>query len=142
MLPLSSKLLEPKSVPPKVKLINSKQKQAYYYNLIGKALLELRPGQTVKMKRPDGSTWTEAVCKKTIGPRSFVVVSGVRTYRRNRRQLRMVPLSDSPPVAKQAAKPLRSVLQAVPQLVPPPYVTRSGRIVKRPARFRKFATFT
>ena len=112
MLPLPSKQLEPKSDPPQdvqEKLISSKKKQAYYYILKGKALLELQPGQTVNMKRPDESTWTEAVCKKTIGPRSYVVVSGGRTYQRNYRQLRIVPLSDSPPVAKQAAELLRSV---------------------------------
>ena len=108
MLPLSSKQLEPKSDPPQdvqEKLINSKQKQAYYYILKGKALPESQPGQTVNMKRPDESSWTEVVCKKTIGPRSYVVVSGGRTYR----QLRMVPLSDSLPFTKQAAEPLRSV---------------------------------
>ena len=140
------------------------------YNLKGKALPELQPGQTVRMKRPNESTWTEAVCKKMIGPCSYVVVSGGRTYRRNRRQLRMVPQSDSLPVVQQAAKPLRSVplsdfrpvvktaaaplqsvLQADPPPVekpaaehveraPPPTVTRSCRIVKRPARFQEFAT--
>ena len=55
LLLLSSKQLEPKSVPPQVvqdKLINSKQKQAFYYNLKGTALPELQPGQTVRMKRP------------------------------------------------------------------------------------------
>lgn len=96
MLPLSSKQLEPKSDPPQdvqEKLINSKQKQAYYYILKGKALPELQPGQTVNMKRPDESTWTEVVCKKTIGPRSYVVVSGGRTYRRNYRQLRASAIS-------------------------------------------------
>ena len=91
------------------KLIISKQKQAFYYNLKGKTLPDLQPGQTVRMKRPNESTWTEAVCKKMIGPRSYVVVSGGRTYRRNRRQLRMVPQSDFLPVVKQAAEPLRSV---------------------------------
>ena len=101
LLPLSSKQLEPKSLPPQDvqdKLINSKQKQAFYYNLKGTALPELQPGQTVRMKRPKESTWKEAVCKKMIGPP--VVVSGGRTYRRNRRQLRSVPQSDFHPVAK------------------------------------------
>ena len=154
LLPLSSKQLEPKSVPPEdvqEKLINSKQKQAFYYNLKGTALPELQPGQTVRMKRPQESTWTEAVCKKMIGPRSYVVVSGGRTYRRNRRQQRMVPQSDSLPVVKQADEPLQSVLRADPppvvkpdservEVASPPTVTRSGRIVKPPVRFQEFAT--
>ncbi|CAH3041411.1 unnamed protein product, partial [Porites lobata] len=69
-------------------------RQAYYYNLKGKALPELQPGQIVRMKKPNEKTWTEAVCKKMIGPRSYTVVSGNRTYRRNRRQLRLVPTTD------------------------------------------------
>jgi len=39
-------------------------RQAFYYNLKGKELLQLQPGQTVRMKKPNESTWTEAVCKK------------------------------------------------------------------------------
>ena len=73
------------------KLFASRQKQAYYYNLKRQALPELQPGQTVRMKKPNKNTWTEAVCTKTIGPRSYAVVSGNRTYRRNRKQLRLVP---------------------------------------------------
>ena len=80
------------------KLIASRQKQAYYYNLKGKTLPELQPGQTVRMKKPNENTWTEAVCQKMIAPRSYAVVSGNRTYRRNRRQLRLVP-----PVENQLA---------------------------------------
>ena len=112
LLPLSSKQLQPNTLPPQAvqeKLINPKQKQAFYYNLKGKALPELQPGQTVRMKKPKESTWTEAVCKKMIGPRSYVVVSGGQTYRRNRRQLRSVPQSDSPTIVPPAFEPLRSL---------------------------------
>ena len=156
-LPLSSKQLEPKSVLPEgvqEKLFNSTQKQAFYYNLKGTALPELQPGQTVRMKRPQESTWTEAACKKMIDPRSYVVVSGGLAYRRNRRQLSMVPESDFLPVVKQAADSLQSVqsvLQADPspvvkpasehvEVASPPTVTRSGRIVTTPVRFQEFAT--
>ena len=57
LLPLSSKQLELKSVPPEdvqEKLINSKQKQTF--NLKGTALPKLQPGQTVRMKRPQESS--------------------------------------------------------------------------------------
>ena len=174
LLPLSSKQLQPNTLPSQAvqeKLIHSKQKQAFYYNLKGKALPELQPGQTVRMKKPKESTWTEAVCKKMIGPRSYVVVSGGQTYRRNRRQLRSVPQSDSPAIVQPAFEPLRSLPQAdspsvvkpaaeplpvvKPSAEPPsvlkpaaehvelasnPTVTRSGRIVKPPARFQDFTT--
>ena len=77
LLPLTRKLLEPENLPTQdvqQKLINSRQKQAFYYNLKGKALPELQPGQTVRMKKPNESTWTEAVCKKMIGPRSYMLL--------------------------------------------------------------------
>ena len=98
LLPLTPRLLEPATVPPldlQQKLIASRQNQAYYYNLKGKALPELQPGQTVRMKKPNENTWTEAVCKKIIGPRSYAVVSGNRIYRRNRRKLRLVPPAEN-----------------------------------------------
>ena len=104
LLPLSRKQLEPKSQQDvQQKLINSKQKQALCYNLKGAALPELQPGQTVRMKKPNDSSWTEAVCKKMIGPGSYVVVLGGRTYRCSRRQLRTVPQPDSLPVVKPDA---------------------------------------
>jgi len=134
LLLLPSKQLEPKSVPSQDvqgKLINSKQKQAFYYNLKGTALPELQPGQTVRMKRPKEPTWSEAVCKKMIGPGSYVVVSGGRTYRRKRRQLRSVPQSDSHPVAKPVAEPLQSVLQTDP---PPVVIPALLNMWKLPPR--------
>lgn len=148
---------------------SSTQKQVFYYNLKGTALPELQSGQIVRMKRPPETTWSEAVSKKMIDSRYYVIVSGGRTYRRNRRQLRMVPQSVSLPVVKQEAEPLRSVpqsdfhptarpatepLQSVLQTNPlpvmksaaehveaasPPTVTRNCRIVKPPARFHELA---
>ena len=43
-----------------------------------------------------------------IGPRSYTVVSGNRTYRRNRRQLRLVPTTDQAmcsPVSSKQSRP-------------------------------------
>ena len=57
-----------------------------YDNLKGKALPELQLGQIVKMKKLNENIWTEAVCKKMIGPQSYAVVSG----NRNSHMLRMV----------------------------------------------------
>ena len=111
LLLLTPKQLELVAVPPQdvqQRLIASRQKQAYYYNLKGKALPELQPGQIVRMKKPNEKTSTEAVCKKMIGPRSYTVVSGNRTYRRNRRQLRLVPTTDQAmcsPVSSKQSRP-------------------------------------
>ena len=76
--PLSGKQLEPETVhlqDVQQKLIGSKQRQAFYYDQKGTALPELQPGQTVRMKKPNASTWSQAVFKEMIGPRSHVVES-------------------------------------------------------------------
>ena len=169
--PLSSKQMELKlsQLPHRMLKKSFTQKQAFYYNLKGTALPQLQSGQSVRMKWPPETTWSDAVCKKLIGPSYYVVVSGGQTYRRNRRQLRMAPQSVSLPVVKQEADPLRSEpqwhfhpvakpatdplqseLQTEPlpvrkpaaehvEAVSPPIVTRNCRIVKPPARFQKFA---
>ena len=41
------------------------------------------------MKRPGEIEWSQAKCLKSIGPRSYLVESGGRKYRRNRRQLKL-----------------------------------------------------
>ena len=171
LLPLTPKQLEPVAVPPQdvqQRLIASRQKQAYYYNLKGKALPELQPGQIVRMKQPNEKTWTEAVCKKMIGPRSYTVVSGNRTYRRNRRQLRLVPTTDQPmcsPVSSKQSRPTDdgqlltqcasptknsegpkpvsadSSTTALPaDLAFSSAITRSGRTVRPPVRFQDYMT--
>ena len=152
MLPLSNKLLEPTPLPAQEvqeKLINSKQRQVFHYNLKGTALPELQPGQSVRMKKPGESTWSEATCKKMIGPRSYAVVSGNQTYRRNRRQLR----SSQEPIAETMTLPngnqydgstdgerssshigLTNVESNKSPFIPA--VTKSGRITRQPARFQ------
>ena len=163
LLPMTRKLLEPETLSTQdvqQKLINSRQKQAFYYNLKGKALPELQPGQTVRMKKPNESTWTEAVCKKMIGPRSYVVLSGNRTYRRNRRQLRSAPPSEPPSVNLEQQRDTGSgqlpTQDASPKDVTrggdtdsgqlptqdalPKGVTRSGRTINPPVRFQDYTT--
>ena len=95
------------TVPPQdvqQRLIASRQKQAYYYNLKGKALPELQPGQIFRMKKPKENILTEVVCKKMIGPRSYAVVSGNGSYRRNRRQLRLVAPTDQAVSSRVSSK--------------------------------------
>ncbi len=72
------------------------------------------------MKKPKESTWMEAVCKKIIVQRFYFVLSGGQTFRRNRRQLRSVPQSDSPTISQPAFDPLESLSQAdSPSVVKP-----------------------
>ena len=169
-LPLSSKQLEPKSGPPQdaqEKLINSKQKQAFYYTLKSKARPELQPRQTVKMKRPYESTWTEAVCKKMIDPHSYVVVSSGETCHQIADccewcqylilcslQNKQASLCDQCPcqifpqlqnsswAPSISADPLPVVKPAAEhvELVPSSTVTRSGCIFKRLTCFQELVT--
>ena len=115
------------------------------------------------MKKPNENTWTEAVCKKMIGPRSYAVVSGNRTYRRNRRQLRLVPpaanLLTSSEQPRDTNKEQRPIQYATPQgnfeeatpgpanpkttavpMASCPTVTRSGRTVRPPVRFQDYTS--
>ena len=161
LLPLTPRLLKPATVPPmdvQQKLIASRQKQAYCYKLKGKALPALQPGQAVRMKKPNENTWTEAFCKKMIGPLFYAVVSGNRTYRRNRRQLRLVPpaadLLASSEQPRDTNKEQQPIQYATPQgnsgeatpgpanlkttavpMASSPTVTRSGRAVRPPVCF-------
>ena len=98
-----------------------------------------------------------------IGPRSYTVVSGNRTYPRNVRQLRLVPhaanllaSSEQPrdtnkeqqPI--QRATPLGNSGEATPGPVNPkttvvpmassPTLTRSGRTVRPPVRFQDYTS--
>ncbi|PFX16000.1 hypothetical protein AWC38_SpisGene19760 [Stylophora pistillata] len=59
LLPPTPRLLEAATVPPmdvQQKLMASRQKQAYYYNLKEKALPELQPGRLLDMKKPNKNT--------------------------------------------------------------------------------------
>ena len=136
------KLLRPETLPTQdvqQKLINSRQKQAFYYNLKGKALPELQPGQTVRLKKPNKSTWTEAVCTKMIGPCAYVVVSGNRTYQRNRRQLRSAPPTE-PPSANLEQRQDTDSGQLPTQDALPKGVTMSGHTMKAPIHFQDYNT--
>ena len=121
------------------------------------------------MKKLNENIWTEAVCKKMIRPRSYTVVSGNRTYRRNRRQLRLVPTTDqamcspvssnkqsrptddsqvltqcaSPTKNSEGTKPVSadSSTTALPaDLTFSSAITRSGRSVRPPVRFLDYMT--
>ena len=150
------------------RLIASRQKQAYNYNLKGKALPELQPGQIVRMKKPNENTWTEAVCKKMIGPQSYTVVCGNHTYRTNCRQLHLVPTTDqamcSPVSSKQSrptddgqvltkcASPTKnsegpkpvsadsSTTALTADLAFSSAITRSGHTVRPPVHFQDYMT--
>lgn len=167
ILPAASSLLQPKSYNNKeVKqhLHLEKAKQKYYYDSRGtKELQPLKPGQSVRMAPlPGHPTWSPAVVvKHHSSPRSYVVESGGRKYRRNRFHLRSTTQTanqenslptdqqieeednsfQQPSTARETQVPEKSSDHSVHSapnytegLKTLPYCTRSGRAVKVPQR--------
>ena len=95
MLPTASELLAPKAYDPlRVKrlLDQTKDYQKYYHDRkrAGEPRVALEPGKEVRMQPHPGShTWTPAVVvRQHSSPRSYVVDSGNKEYRRNSQHLR------------------------------------------------------
>ncbi|KAK0156522.1 Apoptosis-stimulating of p53 protein 1 [Merluccius polli] len=93
-LPTARELLAPTAYDPlKVKrlLDQTKENQKYYdRKRAGKPRVALKPGDEVRMQPHPGShTWSPAVVvRQHIAPRSYVVDSGNKEYRRNSQHLR------------------------------------------------------
>lgn len=88
---MSSKLLEPETIygtEVTANMRKAKEKQTKQYDKKSKSLSPLIPGEQIRMKRPGDDQWSLAVCIKSVGPRSYLIESGGRLYRRNRRQSR------------------------------------------------------
>ena len=51
----------------------------------------IQPGDVVHFKLPGKDTWTKALCKRQVAPRSYTVECNGKTYRRNRKHLRQTP---------------------------------------------------
>ena len=119
-------------------------------------LPELQPGDQVLIKRDDEKQWRRrgVLVKQCTEPRSYLVQTSQGTIRRNRRHLQLVPTAvskqlpvcDIPTPIDDDFEPDAATIPTdapVSQPVPPagaaadPYVTRSGRTVVGPARFRE-----
>jgi transposase InsO family protein len=93
LLPASHELLVPTSYNPqevKRRLNGQKTVQKYYYDSHTRDLHPLRSGQPVRLApHPGCKTWSPGVAlEHHPSPRSYLVQSGGRTYRRNRCDLR------------------------------------------------------
>ncbi|XP_068684619.1 uncharacterized protein [Montipora foliosa] len=92
LLPLATRLLEPETIPPKnvqQNLIASIQKQAYYYKLRSKALLELQTGETIRVNKPNENTCSGVQEDDRITLLCYCFWK--LYYRRNHRPFRLVP---------------------------------------------------
>ena len=154
LLPVSTKLLQPETQPIiKDKLLLSQDKQASYYNKVSRPLPVIQPGNVVRFKLPGKDTWTKALCKGQIAPRSYTVECNGKTYRHNRKDLRHTPEALGPVSEDKTdgdySIPMEEQPVVHPQVTEAPEanlsssdktnggtikVTAHGRIVKAPKR--------
>ena len=165
LLPAHGALLQPR-YPTEVdtQAINKqKQRQQYYYDRHTRPLKPLSPGDSVRMRLPGQSTWSPGVCAGLVGPRSYEVKVGDRTFVRNRRHLiqskETVPedlpeAEDSPrqqegseatppqcqPEDQQPAG-TPSVESGTTPMCTPQSLRRSGRIREKPNRLGNFVYY-
>ena len=152
-LPTTSKLLQPghgSSKEHHTEMVSHQQKQKFYFNKVSGNLLTFQAGDPVMMKF--GDTWKRAeVVTPHSTPRSYVVRNERKQYRRNRRMLRPTVVasrdsdlpvtfpsqSETECVANQTSGQAPSQSDDNSQMVRKENVekTRSGRVVKIPARF-------
>jgi transposase InsO family protein len=163
-LPMKSTLLEPETVRPHDRLIQRQKKQKEFYDRTAKVRKTIQPESVVRYKCKQG--WAPAVVtKKLAQPRSYLIETPEGTIlRRNTRHLRVTGESapkPAPPdyVTQPLPDPIsvaindtpetmngsdNSVNEAQPTVkdsprsnsITTPHVTRSGRIVRLPARYR------
>ena len=109
LLPQHCSLLQP-STPKNIatKRTKIKRKQKYYHdrNALAKPLPDIPVGDVVRMRLPGQSTWSTGICTKKLPYRSYHVFAGGATYRRNRRNLLVIP-ADQPesPIVEVSPKP-------------------------------------
>ena len=160
-LPVSTSLLTPEgALKVHDKLKEKQAKQKSYYDVHAKRLPELHAGENVRMQ--SGNSWKPAVVLSEHGqPRSYVVRTPEgRVFRRNRRHLRETAEREFPSSADRQDANMdmdcensshatqenarAEISTHTPQRrsdttnsFSQPYHTRSGRLVKTPARFRE-----
>ena len=163
-LPTTSPLLETNPQHEiKMRMTVRQAKQKYYFDQhSGKELKSLHSGDNVVMRQGgDASKWVPAtVINPHESPRSYIVETANRKYRRNRRHLRKTNADVESPnhhnddhihldtnfnsnMDGKADRKTDNRLEQQPVVIKPPLdspisKTRSGRIVKTPTRFEDF----
>ena len=151
LLPIAATLLDTtKAAEIKARLKESKCKQAVYYDRNAKEKPQLEIGQTVRAQIQDGN-WKKAEVEKCLPFRSYVIrTEDGTTYRRNRRHVRIStespivfmypddePVIAATPAAETAKRPTAvSTSDHGSARLDPPLKTRSGREIRKPARYR------
>ena len=90
--------------------------------------INLKLGETVRVRLPGEKVWSPAECVGFSGPRSYLVKTGDAVYRRNRRDLLS---TGEPPITDQFDSPVtplssRSNAESPGANLPPPDVPESS----------------
>ncbi|XP_021364173.1 uncharacterized protein K02A2.6-like [Mizuhopecten yessoensis] len=161
LMPTKASLLKPEvqmSSNAKKQLKGVKERQAFYYNQTAKNLKPLGNGEVVRIAPHESmlnnqKTWKRGVVKEQVNKRSYdVTTEDGRTYRRNRRHLRLsketftpkvqdfgpnVEMEKEPHVAQESH--VETSLVSPPEAPPNMSIrTRSGRQVALPSKFKDF----
>ena len=82
LLPAHGALLKPQySTEGDTEAISKqKERQQHYYDMHTKPLKPLSPGDSVRMQLPGQKAWSPGVCAGLVGPRSYEVKVGDRTF--------------------------------------------------------------
>ena len=152
-LPVTLKHLKPKVISQKIvheKLTQKQEKQKYFYDKSKRNLNELKPGDTIRVQSE--KKWEPGVVvQKADTPRSYHVQTQRGSYRRNRKHL--MKTNENPTnidrdldFDDQGGEQVENNTQSIePQenaSGAKPYVTRSGRVVRIPERFKDYVTYT
>ena len=78
LLPMSATLLKPQYQTERdvEDMIKKKRKQMWYYNRSTRPLSPISPGESVRIRLPDQTTWTPGTCQEMVTPRSYKVKVG------------------------------------------------------------------
>ena len=70
LLPVAPELLKPEIQM--TKIASARAQQTSYYNRTSQSLPEIQPSEVVRVKLSGDSTWTQAMCKSKVAPRSYI----------------------------------------------------------------------
>ena len=142
LLPTTSTLLRPTRNSVKTHLQERQKKQKYYYDRQSKPLVDLKPGESVRIHDSSSTKPLKqaVVVRKLQEPRSYVVSSDGVEYRRNRRDL--IKTSETNNTASELEDDLETVTsnqqEQSTENKDEPYKTRCGREVKIPAKLNDY----
>lgn len=105
-IPVSTKLLEPAPRDAQqisAQLLSKRLTLKHHYDKSSRSLQPLAEGQVVRLQTPKGYDQLGSVKETSKEPRSYIVQSNGRTFRRNRRHI--LPVSEPPPPQLYAQDP-------------------------------------